>query len=213
MFAKALSSSTKNALKKLDSSSFFDKTAAYLAGGTALALRLGHRLSIDLDFFTLKEFNEDSISNLLKNTGHFTLNRADWQTLIGSFETVKFSLFFYQYPLLKTSEIFFTKTPIASLEDIAAMKVGAISRRGRKRDFIDLYFLTKIFPLKKAIDFYDKKYQDLASQRTHILKSLIYFTDAESEPTPRMIQPVNWSEVKKFFEEEVKKITQKQLGI
>ncbi len=209
MFAKTLSSSTKKALEKLDSSSFFNKTAAYLAGGTALALHLGHRLSIDLDFFTLKEFNEDSTSNLLKNTGHFTLNRTDRQTLIGTFETVKFSLFFYQYPLLKAPEIFLTKTPVASLQDIAAMKIGAIARRGTRRDFIDLYFLTEIFPLKKTVDFYDKKYKDLASQRTHILKSLIYFADAEDEPMPEILKPANWQNIKKFFISEVRKMTEK----
>ena len=209
MFAKALSTSTKKALEKLDSSSFFDMTAAYLAGGTALALHLGHRLSIDLDFFTLKEFNEDSISNLLKNTGHFTLNRTDWQALIGTFETVKFSLFFYKYPLLEAPEIFLTKTPVASLQDIAAMKIGAISRRGTRRDFIDLYFLTEIFPLKKTVNFYDKKYQDLASQRTHILKSLVYFADAEGEPMPEMLKPANWLKIKEFFISEVRKLAEK----
>ena len=105
-----------------------------------------------------------------------------------------------------------TNVNVASLEDIAAMKIAAIADRGTKRDFIDLYFLAKLFPLVKIIDFYDQKFKNLANAKTHILKGLVYFTDAESEPTPRMVQSVNWSEVKKFFEEEVKKISQKQLG-
>lgn len=207
MFLNALSSSTQSALKKLDSSSFFTRTSAYLAGGTALALHLGHRLSIDLDFFTSRKFGEDLQLNLLKDIGNFKVNRVDWQTIIGTFEDVKFSLFLYQYPLIKTPEILLTKSRIASLQDIAAMKVGAIAQRGTKRDFVDLYFLTKIFPLEKSLDFYNQKYRDLASQKTHILKSLIYFADADSNPMPQMIKAITWEEVRKFLVNEVRKLT------
>lgn len=206
MFLNALSSSTQRALEKLDSSPFFTKTSAYLAGGTALALHLGHRLSIDLDFFTSKKFGEDLLVNLLKDVGKFKVDRVDWQTIIGSLEDVKFSLFLYKYPLLKTPKIILTKSRVASTQDIAAMKVGAIARRGTKRDFVDLYFLTKIFPLEKSLDLYNQKYRDLASQRTHILKSLIYFADADSNPMPQMIKEITWEEVRKFFVDEVRKL-------
>jgi len=201
-----LGKTTRKALEKLDSSPFFNETAAYLAGGSGLAIHLGHRYSYDLDFFTRKDFHEDYILDLLDESGKFKLERRGWKTILGTFEDIKLSLFFYKYPLLLPPKKIFSNTNLASLKDIAAMKVAAISDRGTKRDFIDLYFLLSHFPLEKILKYYDQKYQNLGVNRIHILKSLVYFADAEKDTKPKMIQAANWEEVKNLIKEKVKSL-------
>lgn len=203
MILTTLSDLTRKALEKLDNSPFFKETGAYLAGGSGLAIHLGHRYSYDLDFFTRKKFQEDSIIQLVDQTGQFKLERRHWRTILGTFESVKFSLFFYKYPLLLPPKKILKNINLASLEDIAAMKIAAISDRGTKRDFIDLYFLLSHFSLKKILNFYDRKYQNLAANRIHILKSLVYFVDAEKDTKPEMIQAADWEEAKSLIKEQV----------
>lgn len=207
MHLNALSKTTKKALEKLDSSQFFAETDAYLAGGTALALHLGHRYSEDLDFFTLKAFASKSQIQFLSQIGDFKLNQTGWRTILGEFESTKFSLFYYQYKLIEKPQVILKNTYLASLADIAAMKIAAIADRGTKRDFIDLFFLTKILPLGKILAYYDQKYEKLEANKTHILKSLSYFAEAENDALPKMIKPVDWRQLKEFFEKEVKKIS------
>lgn len=206
MHLNALSQTTKKALEKLDSSQFFTETSAYLAGGTSLALHLGHRYSEDLDFFTQKAFTSKSQIQFLSQIGNFRLNQTGWRTILGEFEGTKFSLFYYQYNLIEKPEIILKNTNLASLADIAAMKIAAIADRGTKRDFIDLFFLTKTFPLEKILEYYDQKYEKLEANKTHILKSLSFFAEAENDALPKMIQPVDWHQLKRYFEEETKKI-------
>jgi hypothetical protein len=95
---------------------------------------------------------------------------------------------------------------LADLPDLAAMKIDAISNRGIKRDFIDLYVLCKSqYTLSQVFSFYQRKYQKFSANQTHIYKSLVYFQDAEDDEMPRMQVPMVWDEVKLFFESEVKK--------
>lgn len=206
MFFDVLATDTRNALKKLDSSPFAKETDAYLAGGTGAALLLGHRHSYDLDFFTQRQFQEKAILQLLDEVGNFKLEETAWKTIIGELEGIKFSLFYYKYPLIAPTTTVLNTIQVASLADIAAMKIAAIADRGTKRDFIDLYFMAKSFPTDKFLEFYDQKYENLSANRPHILRSLTYFEDAEADPIPEMIKPVDWSEVKNFFEGQVKKI-------
>ena len=127
-------------------------------------------------------------------------------TNLGRLDDVKFSLFYYQYPLLE-KPIKFKNIDIASIADIGAMKVAAISERGTKRDFIDLYFILQKIQLSNILDFYEQKYKKLASNLIHIKKSLVYFEDAEDEDVPDMLKQISWKKVKAFFEEEVRKIS------
>lgn len=178
---------------------------AYLAGGTACALQLGHRVSIDMDFFTEKEFDAKKTIQQLQKIGHFELEQESWGTILGYLEKVRFSLFVYQYPVLFPYKNF-KGIPLLDLKDIAAMKVDAISSRGIKRDFIDLYFICQEgISLKETIRFYDRKYKTLPSTSLHIKKSLVYFVDAEASEMPKMLKPLDWERVKAFFEREVKK--------
>jgi predicted nucleotidyltransferase component of viral defense system len=204
MFEQVLAGTTKTILALLEKSEIIQKS--YLAGGTALALQLGHRISYDLDFFTEEEFDEQMLLPQLKKINNFQLEKISWRTILGKFEDVKFSIFYYKYPILYPAKKF-GMINVADVCDIVAMKVAAIASRGTKRDFIDLYFICKErMSLKEAISVYERKYQNLATTKIHILKSLVYFEDAESEEMPKMLKKVRWEEVKKYFENEVKKL-------
>ena len=203
MFEEAISKQTAENLVLLGKSKILG--SAYLAGGTALALQIGHRISYDLDFFTDQKFKAQIF---LKEMSRFKLyqhERVGWGTILGKLGNVKFSLFYYPYPLLR-KPISFKNINIADIADISAMKIAAISERGTKRDFVDLYFILQKIALNEAFNFYDKKYQKLSSNSVHIKKSLVYFEDAEKDPTPKMIIPVSWGKIKTFFKKEVKNI-------
>ncbi len=204
MFTETLFGNTKSALAILGKSHLMDN--AYLAGGTAAALQLGHRISVDLDFFTPKEFGAKELSRSLKKIGKFELDRQSWGTILGVFEKVKFSIFVYEYPVLFPSKSLFD-IRVADLRDIAAMKIDAISTRGIRRDFVDLYFMCqKGISLKEALSLYDRKYGTLASNLVHIQKSLVYFVDADETAMPKMLKDIKWEDIKKYFEKEVKKL-------
>lgn len=204
MFTKTLFGKTKDVLALLGKSHILDK--AYLAGGSGLSLQLGHRISVDLDFFTPEEFEPKEIVSRLQKLGNFKLDQTSWGTVLGRLEDIRFSFFVYKYPVLFPFRSLY-EINILDLRDIAAMKLDAIATRGTRRDFIDLYFICqKGILLKKIFSFYDRKFGKLASNIVHIQKSLVYFVDAESEKMPRTLKSITWGEIKKYFEEEVRKI-------
>lgn len=206
MFERTLSHNARNALAVLGERKLVD--FAYLAGGTAAALQLGHRKSEDLDFFTPKKFDADLLAEKLRKTlSGFLAEKVSWRTIIAKIEKTKFSIFFYKYPVLFPAKDFLG-VHILDLRDLAAMKIAAIADRGTKRDFVDLYFLFKdeVVTLGECFDLYDRKYKALIQNKFHILKSLIYFKDADSQRMPPMLRNVTWREVKTFLEEEVKKL-------
>jgi len=202
MFTEAISKQTGENLALLGKLKI--ASDAYLAGGTALALQIGHRISYDLDFFTDKKFNPQIFLKEIGKIKSYHHEKTDWGTILGRLGDIKFSLFYYPYPLLQ-KPVEFKKVKIAQVSDIAAMKVAAVSERGVKRDFIDLYFILQKISLQNALDLYDRKYKKLASNLIHVKKSLVYFDNAEDDPMPKMIIPVSWQEVRDFFEKEIKK--------
>lgn len=210
MFTKTLSQNAATALALLGKSGILQD--AYLAGGTACALQIGHRVSLDLDFFTEKEFDTEIVLKQLNQLSGFKLDQTEKWTILGSFPKVKFSYFYYRYPLIKKTTTF-SKINIASLEDTAAMKIAAICDRGTKRDFIDLYFLAKKFSLQQIFKFYDQKYAKLSNNIVHIMRSLDYFADAEPQNLPDMLKKVSWEEVKKFFQDQTIKLAKSKLKI
>jgi predicted nucleotidyltransferase component of viral defense system len=190
----------------------FDQLAArawvstfYLAGGTALALRLGHRISVDLDFFSEAEFNEDQLIGELSSIGTLEILQKAPQSLTGVLDGVKFSFLGYPYPMLNNGEAWNGIT-IASIEDIGCMKIDALSSRGTKRDFIDVYFIAKRMPMTALLRLFERKYAAIRYNLLHVKKSLVYFEDAESDPMPRMIVPATWEEVKQFFVSETQNL-------
>lgn len=209
MFAKTLSKDAQDSLAILGKGCLPPDT--YMAGGSALALHLGHRYSIDFDFFTLHEFNQQKIALVLQNAGDFKVKTIKKDTLLGKFNGLDFSLFQYNYPLLFTT-IGFKGINLADPRDIAAMKIAAIMDRGTKKDFIDLYFLsTKGIDLNNCFKYYDKKYKVLAGNLYSLIMSLSYFVEAEESEMPRMIKKVSWEEIKRFFEKEAVRLGKKYL--
>jgi predicted nucleotidyltransferase component of viral defense system len=176
----------------------------YLAGGTAVALYLGHRVSVDLDFFGPNPFDSSQLAANLADLGQFSLDRLANDTLLGELQGVKISFFRYRYPLIgePTTAL---GARIASLQDLAAMKLDAISRRGTRRDFVDLYFIAKSgLPMADALQYYRQKFAGLNVNVIHVIKSLVYFADAEKDPMPVMLVKWSWDEVKRFFQREAK---------
>ena len=176
----------------------------YLAGGTALALHLGHRESEDFDFFSQEDFSNDFLHAQLKKIGSFQRMSEAENTLHGSINQIKISFLGYKYPVLEdlVRNGFLN---IAGVLDIACMKLSAIVGRGSKKDFIDLYFILQDFSLHELLSAYQNKY-NISSYEYLILKSLTYFEDAENDPMPIMKNRINWEDVKEYLIREVKKI-------
>jgi len=200
MFEQTLSADTKSNLAAIGQTPLARQF--YLAGGTAIALHLGHRFSFDLDFFSKEHFSIDVVLQTLRALGQIETFQATADTFNGRLNGHRISFFIYPYPVLEPFAGY-AGVQIASLADLAAMKVDAITRRGTKRDFVDLYFICqRIFPLDKALELYFQKFKDYNISPVHVFKSLVYFGDAEKDDMPQMIEKASWREVKDFFQRE-----------
>jgi hypothetical protein len=182
------------------------KYSATLAGGTALALHMGHRISVDLDFFTHVDFRVESIISDIRKTNYpFRIISEGEGYLIADVEGIKVSIFKYDYPFLE-KPVIFEGTRIAGVLDTASMKVIAISQGGTKRDFIDLYFILQDIPFHNVANHMVRRFGKERVNPIHIGKSLVYFSDAESNPEPQYMKgkDISWDKVKKFFRYHVK---------
>jgi predicted nucleotidyltransferase component of viral defense system len=195
MYEETLYLKTKNTLEKIQNEHIIK--SFYLAGGTALALQLGHRKSIDLDFFSHTYPSQEQIlQNLNKHKP--TIILQDRGTLDVFIDEVKVSFFDYKYTLLEDT-IPYKQIRLASALDIACMKITAISQRGTKKDFVDLYVLLQKYSLEQILQAFEKKYAGTNYHKLHILKSLVYFDDAERDPEPDYLFPIHWNEVKRVL--------------
>lgn len=179
----------------------------YLAGGTAITIKYGHRFSEDFDFFTFPDIKMNSINvfNKLNLLAKVSLEQFSDCTVIFYFNDIKFSLFEYRYELLDNP--FWDNEKriyLADDKDIASMKIIAVAQRGLKKDFYDLYYLMNLnqWSLSDLREFVLKKYKIFDFDNI-ALKSLIYFEDAEKSSYPD-IDPL-WHKVKDFFTNIVKK--------
>ena len=177
----------------------------YLAGGTGLALQLKHRQSLDFGFYTPGEFDPQQLyANLAANVRTASLVRTADGTLISRLNGVECSAFRHRYPLLKPLVVN-EYLAVASVEDIAAMKLAAIIQRGAKRDFFDLCVLLKRFELKKLLALTRKKYPGM--NEYIILQALTYFDEADRDPEGMRLKPVKpmaWADVKRRIEQAVR---------
>jgi hypothetical protein len=164
-----------------------------LVGGTSLALQIGHRKSIDLDFFGKIEDDEFRLAEVLNKTGQVTILKKSKNINIYSINGIKVDIVNYPYVWLKDM-LFEDTLKLARMEDIAAMKLAAITNRGTRKDFVDLFFLLKHYSLEDLFGFYNNKYQD--GSIFLVIKSLSYFDDADDEAMPDMLIAVKWEEVK-----------------
>jgi len=199
LYTETVQSALLELLEAVMSEQSFDKFR--LVGGTSLALQIGHRQSVDLDFFGAQDLEEYEISSFLNKVGEVQVLKKSRNILIYSVNGIKVDFVNYRYPWL-TSPIIENRWRLASKEDIGAMKLNAISGRGSKKDFIDLYFLLKEFSLKELIGFYKKKYVD--GSEFLVLKSLSYFDDADGEPMPKMLKQYDWVNIKIYLKKELK---------
>jgi hypothetical protein len=169
----------------------------YLAGGTALALHLGHRTSADIDLFAAKPFNIERYSLVIIELGGRVL-QSEEGSIHALTDGVRMSLLYYPYMLLRQLEIF-QGLGVASIEDIAAMKAVAISQRGDKKDFFDMYEILKTMPVRDLKKLFLEKFSESRINCYHILKSLFYFADADRQPDPVSLNGTTWDQVKSYF--------------
>ena len=177
------------------------KNNFYLAGGTALALQLGHRKSIDFDFFTEKDFETNELKEnpieVFQNQA-VKINQESKNTLeIEVEDGIKISFITYKYPLIEP-KLNTEYLNIASVNDIACMKLQAILSRSTLKDYADLYFILKMYPLKKLLKICERKLPSL--NQNLIIKSLIYFDDiSESQILYTPGNEIQIDEIKKYL--------------
>lgn len=176
----------------------------YLSGGTALSLQIGHRESEDLDFFCKKDFSPGRIEIALKSFGSLEETELDKNTLNTYLNGVKLQFLGYPYRLIKPL-INWQGINLSSVIDIACTKLQTVGMRGSKKDFVDIYFLLEIFSLKDLSKALEIKYPEIGYNTTHILKSLVYFEDAEDQPMPKMHKEADWKTIKAKLIDSVKK--------
>lgn len=202
MYDRVLSEKTKNVFHTIAHHDFLNPF--YLSGGTALALQLNHRESEDLDFFTKEKFDEQALQITLSQFGILQNLELNTGTLNCYMNDVKIQFLYYPYDLLVQPPIW-EGVSISSLIDIACTKIITISMRGHKKDFIDLFFLLKEFRLPYIFQQLEIKYNSIHYNKEHLVKSLLYFVDADNQPMPRVFQPLSWDEVKEEITIQVKK--------
>lgn len=186
----------------------------YLAGGTALALRLGHRISVDLDLFA----NLDTLDDRLRAgiveelRKRYTIDRLQDSVLglVLLADGRAASFFSYGYPLLDPTDTV-SGVQIAGLRDIGLMKLDAIAGRGTRRDFYDLYSIAAHIPLDELFAVSGQKYPHSPSFGMRVLTALVDFDIADRQDEPILLQPVPWEQVKAFFVVEARRLGQSWL--
>lgn len=206
---------TKIAFDFLSSQDWLKDSGWYLAGGTALAMQANHRKSYALDFFTVeKKFESKKVLEKFFNNDNWKTSFDEENTIYGELFGVKVSFIAYPFFAPDLEFIKYGSVNILAARDIAAMKIIAISQRGRKRDFFDLYWCAQnIEPLEKTIERLKKQYPSIAHDYHHILKSLVYFEDAESDPGLELNFKTDWGAVKNYFKKEILLITKNLMNL
>lgn len=188
----AVEPATLELLKSICSLASFENFA--LGGGTNLALRLGHRLSVDLDFFSNKPFQNSAIFRAV--TTRFPIAELLFeqnQTIMFTIDNIKVDFILYPFKWLQPFEIF-DGVRLIALPDIIPMKLQALSNRFSKKDFWDIAFLLKIFSLSEMVQIFKSKFPQI--DPGYIIHSLTNFEDAEREQQPIDLLPKTWEEIK-----------------
>lgn len=205
MHAEILPSEQSECLKTLGPAA--SALGFHLAGGTAIALHLGHRRSVDFDWFTPQfpclpvELGEE----LRRRGVVLTPSTLAERTVHGSIAGVRVSFLEFRPPLLEPLIDWpGGRCRLASRSDLAAMKLLAVAQRGTKKDFIDLHALSRQLPLTTMLDCYRRRFG--VSDTSRVLAGLCYFDDAENEPSPVMLVPCDWETVKNELREMVRRV-------
>jgi Nucleotidyl transferase AbiEii toxin, Type IV TA system len=188
----------------------------YLAGGTGLALHLGHRFSVDLDLFSTDETavgpdQRDAMRNFLDDPS-LSITHDNDGTFVVTWQDVGISFFRLPlYPLVQ-SPVLLDGIPLATIPEIGAMKLAAIIDRGTRKDMVDLYYLLQVVSLETIFEVASVKYARVRSFPISTVRALAYFTDAEALPMPRMLDRTPWSKMKKFLEHQAMEAGRKKLS-
>ena len=204
LFINRLPPASRRAFLQFIKLSLLEQSGWYLGGGTALALQVGHRQSVDLDFFTPQpNFSELALERQLLKTADWKTNFSESSTIYGEFMGAKVSFIAYPFFIPSPQRTVCGTIRLLIPADIAVMKVIATSQRGKKRDFIDLFwYCHNQEELVAVIRRVPQHYPGQAHNLSHFLKSLTYFVDAEHDPMPKLFFKANWLTVKKFFQAE-----------
>ena len=204
MHTEALPATSGELLATLTSRGANEFRGWVLAGGTGLALQLGHRISADFDFFRTHGLNTEALFERLSEVAACDTLYSDERALSVLLDGVKLSFFQVREPFL------FAGTPytffeVADLRDIALMKLLAVTNRGSRKDFVDLFAILQTAPtLCDYLQLLPRKYGPGRLNPYQAAMSLTYFADAEGEPMPYMLAPFEWEECKAFFVREVR---------
>lgn len=205
MTPKVLSPESWDLVRRLVAGGHLDSWT--LAGGTGLALQLGHRYSEDLDFFRTPAFESEILLSRLSEVGPVAIQSRSSGTLHLVLEGLRVSFLAMEAPLL------FAGTPyrglvLADPRDIAVMKLVAIGSRGSRKDFVDLFFYLQAGgSLEAMLELTRRRFEKIDFNEYHLLKSLVFFDDAEAEPMPRMLREVSWQAIKETITAEVQRLS------
>ena len=194
LFLNAIEPETFSLLKRLQVLPALVETR--LVGGTALALQLGHRISVDLDIFGKWDYSEDlgdafSVIGRTEKESGTPNGRMSFFYIDGvKVDCVAYDMYEWLEPPVEQEGV-----RLAGIKDNAAMKVNAITNRGTRKDFVDLARLLDDYSLDDIFGWYRAKYPE--ANPALALRSLSYFVDAETMPMPRMLVPFDWEEAKK----------------
>ena len=167
-----------------------------LVGGTSLSLRYGHRRSIDLDLFSPIEFDPSLLDELIKTDyPNYVYRGNNRYMLFCNIGPVKTDIIYHPFKLLSPVEII-DNIRLFSIEDVAAMKLFAICKRGTRKDFYDLWMLAQHFTPIQLATFFQEKYGQ--EKLIFLRKSVLYFEEADISEQPEvLIEKLDWQRVKK----------------
>lgn len=192
LYQKAVEPGTLELLKKL--CQIQELKNFVLIGGTNLALRFGHRMSVDLEFFCTEKFSETELEQTIySNFKNFQISHSDYQTRQYFIDNIKVEFIGFRYPLLNDFETI-ENIRLFSMEDSIAAKLNAIMGRGSKKDFYDISEILKKYSLPEILNYFKSKFNQ--ENIFPLLKSLNYFDDADEEPDPVSLTNITWKEVK-----------------
>ena len=176
----------------------------YLAGGTALALQLGHRRSADLDFFSeTGEVRPETHRLALRTLAAFqpVVVEQAWGNLLLVVQGLRVGFFGHGYPLLEPAVVA-EGVPLAGVTDIGLMKLYALATRASRKDFTDLYAIAQRVTLRHLFDLAPRKYPSVRDFEALVARHMVYFDRAEQEEPPPLLEAVDWETVKAFFRQQ-----------
>lgn len=215
LYWKAITPEARRALGFLAQQPFMQRF--YMAGGTALALQLGHRISYDLDFFSSEDKlgvgTRAQIVSALRASREAQVSTNEDIMVFAKLMGVDISFIYQHHPLLEPV-VEVEGIRLASILDLGLMKLSAINARGTRRDFVDLYCMREHAPLEKLLDRVPQKYHDRPDFTVIAARALQYFDDAESDPRPlTLLRRVRWGDVKKYCLKGARLLTERNLGL